>query len=576
MNLLFARLDWDSVNNNDSVAAECDSFKKDNICLYATRIYNDSKAIFYSKEDKVICAMIGYIQNLEDIKLTYGIDSSCDIEIITKLYLLKRLDFIKDLDGVFLIFIFEEDTKKGYIFQDEYGFNLPIYYIFTKDAFLFGTSLKYILKNSGLKRELNIDAVYDFLHFKFIIPNESTLIKNINKLAPLKYIAVDIKTRSFIVGDSNITVKKLSKKTAKKNLTMSVRGSIARLLKQSKREKSAFLSLSSGFDSNLLLNFLRESIDFLLTAATIGGIETNEIPQVSLILKNYSGIKHITNVIKEDMLEFFPDIVWKLEGCVCEIGIFLQYELGRILKEKKCASIFVGDCANEILSYYHKKAKVSTIFTELLVSFKYFIKKTILKYKPYGKKELQESVELTEFKRYLHSLQKRSIKKYSIYPCYAKNLYWIFKKSGIMFNSFGIQGLYPFLNKETRAISKALRLDTTRNFYKQEVIKTLNPNIAQYLTSAGGRTDIRYLFTKEKKDMAMKILNSEFINRILGKSQADTIVNNSKFYFADYHTSNFILLLLYLYIFNELFITGKYDSRFDQDKLDVSLNELLA
>ena len=149
MNYLFGKFNWSSLKHK-SIVQDCSRFNNGSIDLHVQRTSNfnfDTKALFYNPTSNILCAMIGYISNLEKIKLKYNVNKEKDVEIIEKLYSIKKFEFILDLDGIFSIFIFDENIQKGYIFQDQYGSNLPIYYAYSKTDFVFSTTLKYLLKN---------------------------------------------------------------------------------------------------------------------------------------------------------------------------------------------------------------------------------------------------------------------------------------------------------------------------------------------------------------------------------------------------------------------------------------------
>lgn len=80
----------------------------------------------------------------------------------------------------------------------------------------------------------------------------------------------------------------------------------------------------------------------------------------------------------------------------------------------------------------------------------------------------------------------------------------------------------------------------------------------------GGATDIHYLIDG-RYEIIMKILQSDFVKKIFRKSQIIKMRNNLKCYYR------LILQIVYLYLFNKLFISGKYDSRLDQNEIDIPL-----
>jgi 5-methylcytosine-specific restriction endonuclease McrBC regulatory subunit McrC len=139
----------------------------------------------------------------------------------------------------------------------------------------------------------------------------------------------------------------------------------------------------------------------------------------------------------------------------------------------------------------------------------------------------------------------------------------------IMLNSFGIQGVYPFVNSETAMFSRALKeLIYNKQFYKDEVRKLIKPTITQYIKKSGKVVDTNHLFNSNK-DLLVRVFDFQFVRDLLSKHQIDQILKNPEQYYM------LILQLVYIFIFNELFITGKYDTQFYMDGCDVSLNSIL-
>ena len=109
-------------------------------------------------------------------------------------------------------------------------------------------------------------------------------------------------------------------------------------------------------------------------------------------------------------------------------------------------------------------------------------------------------------------------------------------------------------------------MNIKKKFYKNEVQKILDKEISKLINKSGPVVDINYQIPKNSTIIS-KLLNSEFAQKFINKNQITKISSNTKPY------SNFILMLLYLYLFNELFVTGRFDSEFNKRDLNISLNE---
>ena len=256
--------------------------------------------------------------------------------------------------------------------------------------------------------------------------------------------------------------------------------------------------------------------------------------------------------------EFLPEIVWKLDGYVYEEGIFLQYELASLISNNSLKTIFLGDCADQQLDSYRH------IFSPILIiRFRQLIKQTVLGDLYY---------KFLEHKSIKYSERVKSLNKFQIK--YSKirfdtNIDFILKKSGIMLNNHNIQGIYPFLSKDVKAIAKSLGfINRKKKYYKKEVKNVLGKERQINISKIGGSTDVDYL-VENYSNIIIEFLKSEFIKYFLNTKEISEIIDN----LPDYY--DFILQLLYIYLFNELFISGKFDSKFNDLNLEISLDEFL-
>jgi len=614
MNILFGKISWNHSGNNEIHIDFCDKYKMDNIslCVGRTKVFSQgTKTIFCSDKTQNVCALVGYVHNIQDIKVKHNIDGETDVEIIETLYQRKRLNLASELDGVFTVFIFDAGKHVAYVFQDQYASNIPVYYYHTRKEFVFSTNLKHLLKEYHGKRELNIYAVYDFLQSKITINNKRTLVKNVYKLVPHKCIVIH-------TNKHRVKIRKIKRPETERILNPSGKLLLKNISDNIKciyhqvADKNPSMTLSSGFDSNFVLHTLRSLTPSTITAVTIGGKEINEIPVTeSIINNNYKNIKHIKGVVENDMLNYLPDIMWKLEGYVFASGIFLQYKLAKLLAEANQPYVFLGECADQQLERQNSaKWNENSLIIWLLSKFFHvgrIAKKTFIlflkhftiedrhvhsEYSPSVKQSCNKgkcreySPKKNIWSKIYHQFYVELRKAGFIGNDYAY-LEFILKKNGIMLNSFGVQGLYPYLNNELKATSRALHGQLVKKkLYKKEVKKVLGPNIAEVLDKIGGSTDISYLFTDDKKVLIDKVLDSDFIIGLIEKPLIGTVMKSAGVLEAiqnceytdklkrEYVNGN-ILLLLFLYVFNELFITGKYDSEFDQNEIDVLFENMV-
>jgi len=236
-------------------------------------------------------------------------------------------------------------------------------------------------------------------------------------------------------------------------------------------------------------------------------------------------------------LNKLPEIIWRNEGYVSERGLFLSYEVANALCDMNFKTVFLSDCADQILNkYINCNISVDTI--------------KALSIEPnYAKK------------RYFELFYDNTVNiQYDVDTDY------ILKKSGILLNTFSVQPIYPFLNRRTKLYSELLSsINFKKQFYKQEVEKLIPLN-SKLFTKMGGTTDIEYLFLQHPYLIEL-LLKQDVIVELLTDVQTQYIRKYS------YKYIKILLNLLVIHLFNELFITKKYENNFERMNLDVCITD---
>ncbi len=456
------------------------------------------------------------------------------------------------IPALFLAVVFNKKNGFLQIFSDITSSMLNMYYTVNNGMLYYSTSLKWLLANSNIERKMNMDAAAKFLVNGFLF-DEDTLLENVFKLKGSSVITVngDNLSQDFI----NYNFKKVKKSFAKKELIPTMQNNILSCFE--KTGDATFIPLSNGYDSNFVLHTLINSSDKPVKAFTVGGKSgKNEVYSVQENVKNIENVELTSILIDNNYLNNLTDIVWRLEGAVFESGIFLQYALANTLKSNGAKYLICGEYADQILSSDYIKS-----------------------YNRYTKEKVSSFTKLS-----LH-----------IDPYVLGNLV-ILKKSGIMLNSFGIKGRYPFARQNIIPLSFSLRHlnGITKDFYKKCLKNVFQKNIAENVKKQGGSTDnLTVISTEDYKKWKILLDNNHIINSIIAqsKNQSRSYFNNNKFVVAfkktlfyirkdgffkytkrvltkfsnSSNTNNIndeldkVLIKIYLLSFYELFVDGKYD-----------------
>lgn len=494
-------------------------------------------------------------------------DTTCSARILCNTEYTKPQKIIKyitekseiDEDGLFLAVILYKGAL--YIFSDSSTSQWVLYYTLTDNKFFYSTSLKKLLILSGIKREFDITAAKGFLKNGIVLGNH-TLINNVYKL--------DV-CETIYCGKGKIRSKhtKYAKpmKHSEQELISTIKDSI---LKFAKGKQKISMPLSGGFDSNLVLNSLKDL--YRIDAFTVGGkVGKNEIPLVERNIKPYKNVVHHTHLADTSLFSKLPEIIWRLDGYVYERGIFLQYLLANMVSKSGIKSLICGECSDEHQCLLYQK----------------------------------------EYKHYLHNkVSPLQTLDWMLQPYSWGNLI-VLKKSALMLNSFGILGCYPFATKRFTDVAASVgkkNLDK-KQLYISLLKSELPKELYDGLFHAGGSTSIESIVSEsDKVNIAQAIANSKLIKRITATQDCYKSFWNdfAELYLAEkggdtlrvfkgylkYVTKKILSLLnlynnksepyddslennikaYYLLLFGELFLSGNYDTYFTKEKSDFEIS----
>jgi asparagine synthase (glutamine-hydrolysing) len=102
--------------------------------------------------------------------------------VIVHLYEEYGIDFVKHLEGMFAIAVWDEKEKKLVLARDRMGIK-PLFYAYLGDQLLFGSEIKAIIAAGSANLTLNIDALNYYLSLLYI-PAPHTIYNEIHKLLP--------------------------------------------------------------------------------------------------------------------------------------------------------------------------------------------------------------------------------------------------------------------------------------------------------------------------------------------------------------------------------------------------------
>ena len=385
-----------------------------------------------------------------------------------ELYRTYGTHLTEHLNGSYVLLVHDQAQKCVWIFTDRMTSPVNIYYAVQEGVVHYATSLKVLLTSCSISREMNEDAIEEFLVNGYIY-GERTLLKNVFKLKPLHALRIDSK------GVEQIEVKypsgQMKASEALERWEETLDDAIANRCRDLEEISQP---ISSGYDSNYIL-YVTNKQGKPLHAFSVGGeFGKNEVPLVKENMKAYPNVQLHTALTTAETLQNLPDIVWRLEGAVYESGVFLQYELAKLVLNAGKSCLICGECADQVMNLHFKNAER------------------------------------------LKKLPPDTYYPFDEYP-YIFGSQLILKKNGILFNSFGIETRYPFYDEHFIAVATALAAidGKDKRCHVAQCRRVLPPEVIANISKIGGSTEFHSLFRSdaERKALLKWIKASDFYRR---------------------------------------------------------------
>lgn len=386
---------------------------------------------------------------LKIIENNYGKETSseyCDYSGLYNYYTGKTL-------GPWMKLRYNKNSKILLIEQHMLGTPEPIYITERNNIVFISESLRKLKEITNEKYALNLDILPHFLYNGFLA-GRHTLVKGVFKLPLGKRLIIEGGQIKFEDISNPYTETKEDRESFDYDriYDLAIDNAIENGVSFLKNLKLS-VALSAGYDSNCILYHIKKRLPgSIVDVYSVGGYTgVDETGNALHIANNYDNVSFFKATVTSRTLEYLDDIVSRLEGSVYERGVFLQYELAKLLKEQNCKFLVCGECADQVFN------------TNM----------------------------------YLTMQEPRFLFDYNNTP-WEMAYYVVMRKSVTMLKSFGIDGIYPFVDYDVIRMGYLTRNlnGTEKNFHKIKCKEKLPPEISSLIVKQGGSTSLAALFEK--------------------------------------------------------------------------------
>ncbi|OGS03401.1 MAG: asparagine synthase (glutamine-hydrolyzing) [Elusimicrobia bacterium RIFOXYA2_FULL_47_53] len=124
--------------------------------------------------------------------------TNSDSEVIIHQYEESGQDCVSYFNGMFAFCIYDKKKNSLLLARDRMGVK-PLYYSANRQSFAFASEIKSLVKSKLTGREVDTEALYDYMTFRFV-PAPKTMLKGVNKLPPARTLTVNLNDGSASIA----------------------------------------------------------------------------------------------------------------------------------------------------------------------------------------------------------------------------------------------------------------------------------------------------------------------------------------------------------------------------------------
>jgi asparagine synthase (glutamine-hydrolysing) len=319
-------------------------------------------------EDRTVCLVFnGEIYNFQKLRpelidLGHIFRGKSDSEVVLHAYEEYGIECVHRLQGMFAFAIYDLKKNSLFIARDRIGIK-PLYYYHKNGRLLFASEIKAILQDKSVPREVNDQAVYDYLGFEFV-PAPQTMFRDINKLPSGHYLTLQDGTLEIkeywdlrmASSPTNLTFQEAVEKQ-KELLNDAVKSHLI-------SDVPLGVFLSGGLDSSSIVALMRRHISGPIKTFTIGYHDKtfSELDYAAIVAKHCE-TEHQVLMLDDIKPEYVEKTLYHLDEPMTDLSTVPLYLLCKQAREQVTVCLS-GEGADESYAGYDrfKAAKMAAWF----------------------------------------------------------------------------------------------------------------------------------------------------------------------------------------------------------------------
>jgi asparagine synthase (glutamine-hydrolysing) len=278
--------------------------------------------------------------------------SKSDTETIVHLYEEYGDECVSHLRGMFAFALWDSTKRRLLLARDRLGIK-PLYYLHSKNTFLFASEIKALLAHPGVSAELNRETLPELLAFGYL-SGTRTLFQGIQKLAP-GHTAVLEEAGGLGIEQYWDPPQQTSSGTQGHSYYVDGYRELLKHVVQSHLMSDVPLGvfLSGGIDSSAIAALMSNLGRGPIETFSVGYSERahSELPYARIMAEQLGSIHHEVRVSSKDFFDALPKLVWHEDEPLVWPSSVALYFVARLARQH-VKVVLTGEGSDETLAGY--------------------------------------------------------------------------------------------------------------------------------------------------------------------------------------------------------------------------------
>jgi asparagine synthase (glutamine-hydrolysing) len=310
-----------------------------------------------NEDGSVVLGYNGEIYNFRELRrelegLGFSFRSTGDTEVVLRAYEAFGDDFVRRLDGMFAIALWDARKARLLLARDRVG-KKPLFYAHLADRIVFASELKSLLLCPWFPRSMDVERLPEYLTFGYV-PSPHTLYEKIRQVPPAAVVAFDREGISVPreYWDPLPTQPDIRARDAESR--------VAELLRAATRRRMVSdvplgALLSGGIDSSIVVGLMSEASAEPIHTFSVGFPDepTFDERAPARRVADHFGTRHTEFAVQLDAVALMDRLLWHHDQPFADSSAIPTYIVSRLAREHVTV-VLNGDGGDEVFGGYDR------------------------------------------------------------------------------------------------------------------------------------------------------------------------------------------------------------------------------